>query len=52
MSIGFNVGYVLDVLGVIDTSQVQIKVADPNSSALISNKDEDSNLYVIMPMRL
>ena len=52
MSIGFNVGYVLDVLNVIDTETVQLTVTDPNSSAIMTNMGQDDNRYVIMPMRL
>ena len=52
MSIGFNVGYVLDVLNVIDTETVLLTVTDPNSSAIMTNKGQEDNRYVIMPMRL
>jgi DNA polymerase-3 subunit beta len=52
MSIGFNVGYVLDVLNVVDTETVVLAVTDPNSSAIMTNKGQDNNRYVIMPMRL
>lgn len=52
MSIGFNVGYVLDVLNVIDTEEVELMVSDPNSSAIMTNKGQNENRYVIMPMRL
>ncbi len=52
MTIGFNVGYLLDVLGTIDSEEVRIAVADANSSSLITNADSDACRYVIMPMRL
>jgi DNA polymerase-3 subunit beta len=52
MTIGFNVGYLLDVLGTIDSDDVKIAVADANSSSLITNADSDTCRYVIMPMRL
>lgn len=52
MTIGFNVGYLLDVLGTIDSEDVKIAVADANSSSLITNADSDACRYVIMPMRL
>ena len=52
LTIGFNVGYVLDVLNVIDTETVLLTVTDPNSSAIMTNKDQEDNRYVIMPMRL
>jgi len=52
MSVGFNVGYVLDVLNAIDTEEVQFILSDPGSSSVVTNKDRDDCLYVIMPMRL
>jgi len=52
MTIGFNVGYLLDVLGTIDSDDVKIAVADANSSSLITNANSDGCRYVIMPMRL
>jgi len=52
MSIGFNVGYVLDVLNVIDTEVVQFILSDPGSSSVVTNKDRDDCLYVVMPMRI
>ena len=52
MSIGFNVGYLLDVLGVLDGDVVQIAVVDSNSSSLLSEKDSSDCRYVVMPMRL
>ena len=52
MSIGFNVGYVLDVLNIIDTKEVQFVLSDPGSSSVVTNKDRDDCLYVVMPMRI
>lgn len=52
LEIGFNVSYLLDVLGVLDTDQVKLSVSDANSSALIEGPGHDSALYVVMPMRL
>jgi DNA polymerase-3 subunit beta len=52
MTIGFNVGYLLDVLGTLDSDDVRISVTDANSSSLITSADSDRCRYVIMPMRL
>lgn len=52
LEIGFNVSYLLDVLGVIDTERVRITVSDANSSALIEEPEAGDSLYVVMPMRL
>jgi DNA polymerase-3 subunit beta len=50
--IGFNVGYLIEVLSVIDTDQVRLSLNDANSSCLIQSADSDDDKYVIMPMRL
>jgi DNA polymerase-3 subunit beta len=52
MEIGFNVSYLQDVLGVLDTDQVQLSVVDANSSAVIEGPGNERSLYVVMPMRL
>ena len=52
MEIGFNVSYLLDVLGGVADEQVTISVTDANSSALIDSSGDDAAVYVVMPMRL
>lgn len=52
LEIGFNVGYLIDVLNVLDTDQVQITLSDPNSSALLEAPGGSDAMYVVMPMRL
>ena len=52
LEIGFNVSYLLDVLGVLDTDDVKLSVSDANSSALIEGIGNESAVYVVMPMRL
>ena len=52
MEIGFNVNYLLDALGAIDSEQVRIGVTDSNSSCLITNADDEGAKFVVMPMRL
>lgn len=51
-ALGFNVGYLLDVLSVLPTEAVQIAFSDSNSSALLSGEDEDRDVFVVMPLRL
>ncbi|MCW8976866.1 MAG: DNA polymerase III subunit beta, partial [Sedimenticola sp.] len=50
--IGFNVGYLIEVLNVIESQTVRMSLSDSNSSCLIQNMDSDQSRYVIMPMRL
>ena len=52
LEVGFNVSYLLDVLGVLSGDQVKLSLSDPNSSALLEEADADDSLYVVMPMRL
>jgi DNA polymerase-3 subunit beta len=52
LEIGFNVSYLLDVLGVIGTEQFRLILSDSNSSALIHEAGNDDSAYVVMPMRL
>ncbi len=52
LEIGFNVSYLLDVLGVLSGDEVKISLSDPNSSALLEESEEGDSLYVVMPMRL
>ncbi|XLX40428.1 DNA polymerase III subunit beta [Ectopseudomonas mendocina] len=52
LEIGFNVSYLLDVLGVMSTEQVRLILSDSNSSALLQEADNDDSAYVVMPMRL
>ena len=52
MEIGFNVTYLIDVLNVLGSEKVQIKLKDSNSSAIMSDSQDESCLYVVMPMRL
>lgn len=52
LEIGFNVNYLLDVLNVIRSDTVKFQLADSNSSALVTDAEDDSASYVVMPMRL
>ncbi len=56
LEIGFNVNYVLDVLGTLSGESARITLSDANSSALIEDPDTDgvntAATYVVMPMRL
>ncbi len=52
LEIGFNVTYLLDVLSVLDSEKVLIKLKDSNSSCVITTPDSEQFRYVVMPMRL
>jgi DNA polymerase-3 subunit beta len=46
------VTYLIDVLNVLDSEDVHIKLKDANSSCIISDSEDSNSLYVVMPMRL
>ena len=50
--IGFNVTYLLDVLGAIDATNARIRLKDGTSSVLITPESTSDARYVVMPMRL
>ena len=52
LEMGFNVSYLQDVLGVLDTQLVKMTLSDPNSSALLEEPEGGDAMYVVMPMRL
>ena len=52
MEIGFNIGYLLDVLGTIETDNVELNFYGEESSCLIRESGNQAEVYVIMPMRL
>lgn len=52
LEIGFNVGYLLDVLNTLATDLVILHLNDANSSALVEGVGNIGASYVVMPMRL
>ena len=52
MEIGFNVGYLLDVVSAIASKSIRCVFTDPNGGVLIASSENDQSIYVVMPMRL
>ncbi len=52
VDIGFNVGYLLDVLNNLKCESINIALGDANSSALITVPGDEDFKYVVMPMRI
>ena len=52
LEVGFNVMYLLDVLNVLESDEVEVFIKDANSSALIASPGKRESRYVVMPMRL
>lgn len=51
-AIGFNISYLLDILGTIEGTTVEIAFNDGNSSARWLDPTGDGEIYIVMPMRL
>ncbi|MSQ71927.1 MAG: DNA polymerase III subunit beta [Betaproteobacteria bacterium] len=52
LDIGFNVGYLLDVLNNINVPEIDCGLGESSSSALITVPDRNDFKYVVMPMRI
>jgi len=52
IEIGFNVNYLLDALGAIESDEITLALVDGNSSCLLTEPGKDDCKYVVMPMRL
>ena len=52
LEIGFNVGYLIDVLNVLDADRMQMTLSEANRSALMEEPGGGDARYVVMPMRL
>jgi DNA polymerase-3 subunit beta len=52
LEIGFNVSYLLDVLGVLKSQSVGMELSDSNSSCVLYAPEDMRARYVVMPMRL
>jgi DNA polymerase-3 subunit beta len=52
VDIGFNVTYLLDVLGNLKTENVRFALGDALGSALVTVPESENFKYVVMPMRI
>ncbi len=52
IEVGFNVKYLLDAINALPMQEVEVLLADSNSSALIQSPQAPDCRYVVMPMRL
>ena len=52
LEVGFNVSYLLDVLGVVNSQEVRISLSDATASAMLEEAESNAAQYVVMPMRL
>ncbi len=52
ITIGFNVGYLLDILNTVEEPQVLIYFSDTSSPALFRGEHRPDEAFVVMPMRI
>ena len=52
LEVGFNIGYLLDVLNSIESDSINFEFYGEDSSCIIKEKGSEDDVYVIMPMRL
>jgi len=52
LEIGFNARYLLDIADQLDSDTAVFKLADPGSPTLVRDGEDESALYVLMPMRV
>lgn len=52
LDIGFNARYLLDIAGQVRDAKARFAFADSGSPAIVRDSEDDSALYVLMPMRV
>ena len=52
IEIGFNVTYLIDALSNMSQDMIKLELQDSNNSALLTNPENNSFKYVVMPMRI
>lgn len=52
VTLGFNVGYLADVLGAVEGSEVEVRFDDGNCSSIWRGAGVIDETFVVMPMRL
>jgi len=52
LDVGFNVTYLLDGLGAVNSDEITLSLGDANSSMLLTSDGEAGFKYVVMPMRI
>jgi DNA polymerase-3 subunit beta len=52
VEVGFNVNYMMEALGGLDSEEVELHINDPHSSCALLAPGRTDTRYVVMPMRL
>ncbi len=52
LEIGFNARYLLDISAQLDSDKARFLLSDPGSPIMVKDGDDESAIYVLMPMRV
>ena len=52
LEVGFNINYLIDVLNSLEEEMVKFEFYGEDSSCVVKEPNSESEVYVIMPMRL
>lgn len=52
ITVGFNVKYLMEILGVIQSDRAEIQLSHALGPCLVKGHNDDSAFFVVMPMRL
>ena len=52
MEVGFNIGYLMDVLRNVHADDMQLAFGDANRSTLFTIPNNPNFKYIVMPMRI
>jgi DNA polymerase III subunit beta len=52
LEIGFNARYLLDIAGQLDSETAHLRLADAGAPTIVRDGDDQTALYVLMPMRV
>jgi len=52
LEIGFNARYLLDISAQLDADKARFMLSDPGSPIMVKDGDDESAIYVLMPMRV
>jgi DNA polymerase-3 subunit beta len=52
LEIGFNARYIQDMSAQIEGAEIELAMSDASSPTLLRDPEDDSTLYVLMPMRV
>lgn len=52
MELAFNSAFLIDMMRVADSEEINFYLSSPNTAAIIKEKDNDNYSYIVMPMKI